>query len=158
RYRENNNHVMSGTSLKLMSRKVGSGYESGMIRSKVIVKYGYFEARVKMPAGLGSWPAFWLNPEDASWPPEIDIFEFVNNGVEDKTNMLHTGVIVTKGQSAPFLEKDTAFNDQWTFWTAPYAFPDDFHVISALWDEGSVTTYVDGKMIVKRGYSWVHED
>src|SRR5215471_4730119 len=55
RYRENKNHVMTGQSLILTARKVaGDGgertaYQSGMIRSKTTFKYGYFEARMKVP-------------------------------------------------------------------------------------------------------------
>jgi beta-glucanase (GH16 family) len=167
RYREQNNHVMTGSTMKLTayapgdarSANLGAGlYASGMVRSKVTAKYGYFETRVKMPAGLGAWPAFWLTAEAPSWPPEIDIFEFVNNGVEDKTNMLHTGVIDHGAQGSAFLSSDPNFNTQWTFWTAPYAFPDAFHVVALLWDETSATTYVDGLPIVKRGYKWVHDD
>ncbi|HKT86335.1 MAG TPA: glycoside hydrolase family 16 protein [Novosphingobium sp.] len=45
------------------------------------VKYGYFEARMRLPPGPGTWPAFWLmSPED---PPgksnpsiEIDVVEY----------------------------------------------------------------------------------
>ena len=61
-----------------------------MICSKTTFKQGYFETRVKMPrrAGCGSRPAFWYLPETPGWPPEVDIFEFVNNGVDDKINML----------------------------------------------------------------------
>ncbi|MDB4965897.1 MAG: Beta-glucanase precursor [Myxococcales bacterium] len=167
RYRETNNHVMNGSTLKLMayapgdprSENLGSGlFSSGMIRSKTTVKYGYFEARVKMPAGQGVWPAFWLNSEAQTWPPEIDIFEFVNNGVEDKANMLHTGVIDHGAQGSAFLYADSAFNTQWTFWTAPYSFADDFHVIGALWDGTTETDFVDGQRIVQRGYRWVHDD
>ncbi|MDB4945820.1 MAG: Beta-glucanase precursor [Labilithrix sp.] len=158
RYRENGNHVMTGSTLKLTAKKVGGDYESGMIRSKTIVKYGYFEARVKMPGAVGMWPAFWLNGESGGWPPEIDIFEFVNNGVEDRATMLHTGVVGHGAQGSAFLSADPNFNKQWTFWNAPYAFPDAFHTIACLWDETSATTYVDGAPIVSRGYRWVHDD
>ena len=42
--------------------------------------YGRFEARVKIPAGQGVWPAFWLlgdNIDKVGWPQcgEIDIME-----------------------------------------------------------------------------------
>jgi beta-glucanase (GH16 family) len=163
-YREHNNHVMTGSTMKLMGYKVKSGaaggvnYESGMLRSKDLFKYGYFETRVKMPPGVGMWPAFWLNAETGGWPPEIDIFEFVNNGVEDKANMLHTGVINHGAQGSSFLFTDPNFNTQWTFYTAPFNFPDAYHVVSLLWDANSVATYVDGKMIVKRGTKWVHDN
>ena len=163
RYRENENHVMTGSELQLTGRKVSSGgdginYESGMIRSKTLIKYGYLEARVKMPPGVGSWPAFWLNAEVSPWPPEIDIFEFVNNGVEDTADMLHTGVIDHGAQGHDFLSTDPAFHTDWTYWKAPFEFPADFHVIALLWDATSASTYVDGKLIVKRGYKWVHDD
>lgn len=67
-----------------------------MVRSLWTPRYGCDEARVPMPGGLGAWPAFWLNSDVSAqgrlaWPPEIDIVEFVNNGVEDKTNLLHSG-------------------------------------------------------------------
>jgi len=57
-------------------------YTSGMLNSypgfwRV---YGFFEARMKMPPGAGLWPAFWLLPMDGSWPPEIDVVEWL--GVE----------------------------------------------------------------------------
>ncbi len=38
---------------------------------------GYFEARMKMPAGPGVWPAFWLiAPGGADYKPEIDVVEY----------------------------------------------------------------------------------
>ena len=163
-YRENGNHVMTGSSMKLTARKVknddpnGINYESGMLRSKTLAKYGYFETRVKMPAGVGVWPAFWLSADSGGWPPEIDIFEFVNNGVEDRSNMIHTGVIDHGAQGSTFRYADPSFNQQWTFWTAPFSFPDDFHTVALLWDEAGATTYVDGTPIVTRGTRWVHDD
>ena len=72
-----------------------------MIRSKMTFKYGYYEARVKMPPGLGMWPAFWLNSDSTSegkvsWPPEVDVFEFVNNGKEDTVTQFHMGAVARK--------------------------------------------------------------
>ena len=43
-------------------------------------KYGYFEARLKLPTGKGTWPAFWMMPRNyTAWPDdgEIDIMEEV---------------------------------------------------------------------------------
>lgn len=44
-------------------------------------RYGYFEARMKMPTGPGTWPAFWLaalRPANTSKdaPVEIDVIEY----------------------------------------------------------------------------------
>lgn len=37
--------------------------------------YGYAEARIKIPTGRGTFPAFWLWPANRQDPPEIDIME-----------------------------------------------------------------------------------
>jgi len=116
-----------------------------------------------MPGGIGAWPAFWLNSDvnadgRLGWPPEIDIFEFVNNGVEDKTNMLHSGVVVNTGTTSTFSYVDPGFNTRWTYYTAPYNFNDDWHTIGAEWDAGNVTMFIDGKKIYTRSYAWNYAD
>ena len=63
--------------------------ESGMLRSRWSGGYGVFEIRMRVPAGRGLWPAFWLNPEDQRWPPEIDVVEIVNNGRDDTRQSFH---------------------------------------------------------------------
>ena len=128
-----------------------------MIRSKTTFKQGYFETRVKMPRGVGSWPAFWYLPETPGWPPEVDIFEFVNNGVDDKINMLHTGVIDRGAQAATFMSP-SELQHAVDVLDRAVRLPDDFHVIGAVWDGDTETEYVDGQRIVQRGYKWVHED
>ena len=49
-------------------------------QDKVGFRYGRMEARIKMPAGVGTWPAFWMlgaNLETLGWPEsgELDIVE-----------------------------------------------------------------------------------
>lgn len=63
----------------------GNRFTSGRIitKDKREFKYGRFEARIKLPAGAGLWPAFWLlgndidNTDEVGWPQcgETDIFE-----------------------------------------------------------------------------------
>ncbi len=56
-------------------------YVSGMMTTyrKFSQKYGLFEMRARFPEGVGLWPAFWLLPEPLSWPPEIDVLEFLGH-------------------------------------------------------------------------------
>jgi beta-glucanase (GH16 family) len=48
--------------------------ECGKIYSIPEFLYGWFEASIMLPTGIGYWPAFWLSGAH-SWGPEIDIFE-----------------------------------------------------------------------------------
>ena len=170
RYRDNNNHMVTSGVLKLTARKVssddpdGANYESGMIRSDWTTRYGYFEARVKMPSGRGAWPAFWLTSDVASdgrlsWPPEIDVFEFVNNGVEDRINMLHSNVVKqTPTTTSNLLYADPAFSATSTAYYAPFNFNEGWHTVGLEWLPDKVTVYVDGLKLYTRTYQWVYAD
>lgn len=66
-------------------------FVSGRIntRDKMMFTYGTFSARMKMPAGAGLWPAFWLLGK-GHWPDcgEIDIMETVGDS-SWTSNALH---------------------------------------------------------------------
>ena len=51
-------------------------FRSGMLNSAKSFgfKYGYVEARVRMPKGFAMWPAVWLR-DWASWSYEVDVME-----------------------------------------------------------------------------------
>lgn len=73
----------------------GRAYTSARIntKGKVQIKYGYIEARIWLPAGQGTWPAFWMMGTGASsWPlcGEIDIMEHVGKTPDKVTHALHT--------------------------------------------------------------------
>lgn len=170
RYRDNNNHVLHDGMLSLTARAVGSGYESGMIRSKWETKYGYFEASVRMPKGKGVFPAFWLNsgirPSDGKlyWGPEIDIFEFVVNGVEDNPNptfknMLHSAV-ATHGGKIPstLLAVGPRFDTKWNNYYAPADLTSGFHTVGLEWTPTDVSVFVDGQLLYQRTYRWIYND
>jgi hypothetical protein len=93
-------------------------------------QYGYWEARVQMPVppAHGMWDAFWLLPADRTWPPEIDIIEWLGNNPTTAWMTVHYGSTNLYNQSAP---------------TGP-DLSAGFHVISILWTPESVTWYLDG--------------
>lgn len=76
--------------LVIQARNTPDGYTSTRLvtQDKLEMQYGVIEARIKMPAGQGIWPAFWMlgtsyYPEHwERWPEcgEIDIMELVNTG------------------------------------------------------------------------------
>ena len=58
-------------------------FTSGFVqtKNKAYFKYGYIEARIKMPKNKSTWPGFWMSPNNSpygpGWPDwgEIDIEE-----------------------------------------------------------------------------------
>ena len=64
--------------LSIIAKKIGETVYSIRMNTKESWKYGYFEARLKLPKGKGTWPAFWMMPKNyTAWPDdgEIDIME-----------------------------------------------------------------------------------
>jgi beta-glucanase (GH16 family) len=168
RYRENGNHVLAGGILNLVTKEPNSSglYPSGMIRSRATFRYGYFEARIKLPPGRGMFPAFWLNSDYdetgyLSWPPEIDIMEFAPNGVTEFPNMVHSNVALSSPntQGGQWLYRDSNFNSQYKFYRAPVDMTRDWHVYGMLWDtDDTVTVYLDGRKLWQRVYRWLYKD
>ncbi len=108
-------------------------YASGLIASSHFQKYGYFEARMRLPRGQGLWPAFWLLAEVSSGVDEIDVMELLGH---DPTTMYMT---VHWGESYP----ESVSNG------AEFSGPDfsaDFHTYAVDWDEDSIEWYVDGEL------------
>lgn len=172
-YRDNNNHVMHDGMLSLTARRVADGYESGMLRSKWEFKPTpttsyYLEARARMPAGKGVWPAFWLNSGYTptgrlNWGPEIDIFEFVVDGLYENPptrpmNMVHHNVITHDGKiPSTTTYMDPNFQQQWNIYRANADLTADFHTYGLLWTSTEVSFYVDGVLTNTRTYSWIYD-
>jgi beta-glucanase (GH16 family) len=93
------NASVSGGTLKITLKKeayLGSQYTSARLltRGKYSFKYGRIEARAKLPAGGGTWPAIWMlgdNISTAGWPAcgEIDVMEHVGNQLNKIYGSLH---------------------------------------------------------------------
>jgi beta-glucanase (GH16 family) len=159
RYRDNENHVFIDGNLALVARvkdemKPGK-IESGMLRSKWTGQYGYFEIRMKAPAARGTFPAFWLNPEDQKWPPEIDVVEIVNNE-KDTTltsyHFLHEG----KGSKKP--EAIFSLLDNHKAYRPGLDYAAGFHTFAVEWTNDVVRHYVDEVLVVERTFMWKHTD
>ncbi|GAB7039392.1 MULTISPECIES: family 16 glycosylhydrolase [Catenuloplanes] len=96
--------------------------------------YGRFEARIKLPAGQGIWPAFWMLGDGPSgWPDrgEIDIMENVGKD----PNRVH-GTIHGPGYSGGGASGGSVLHD------APLA--DAFHTYAIDWSPDLIVWYLDG--------------
>lgn len=99
-------------------------------------KYGYIEARIKLPKGKGSWPAWWMFPVDGSnWPAcgEIDIMEEV--GVDPN-------LVSSSFHCIAYNHTD---HTQKTHEMYCVGAEDGFHIYAIEWTEDYMRTYVDGK-------------
>jgi beta-glucanase (GH16 family) len=93
------NAAVSGGTLKITAKAesyMGSSYTSARLlsRGKFSFKYGRIEARAKLPAGVGTWPAIWMLGDNISavgWPAcgEIDIMEHVGAQLNKIYGTLH---------------------------------------------------------------------
>lgn len=98
--------------------------------------YGYIEARIKLPKGRGTWPAFWMMPVHfTSWPAdgEIDIMEEVGYHPNYVSSSLHANAHVHSNGTQVTHEMYCAGAE------------DDYHIYSIEWTGQKITTYVDGR-------------
>jgi beta-glucanase (GH16 family) len=102
--------------------------------------YGRIEARIKLPAGQGLWPAFWMlgdNFSEVGWPTcgEIDIMEHVGS----EPGIVHAAV------HGPGYAQQRNLTHVSTAYSLPQGqrFADDFHQFAIEWDPGVVRFYVD---------------
>lgn len=78
--------------LSIIAKKIGETVYSIRMNTKESWKYGYFEARLKLPTGKGTWPAFWMMPKNyTAWPDdgEIDIMEEVGYNANYVSSAIH---------------------------------------------------------------------
>jgi beta-glucanase (GH16 family) len=125
---------------------------------KVEVAYGRVEARLRLPAGQGLWPAFWMLGNDidtVGWPlsGEIDIVENIGREPNLVHGTLHgPGYSGAEGIGAPFALADGE------------RFADDFHLFAIEWEPEEVRWYVDGQHYhtltpadLPPGATWVYD-
>lgn len=130
-------NCFKGSDGKIYSGRINAKPSTGWL-------YGYIEARINLPKGKGTWPAFWMMPCNVDWQSnpwphcgEIDIMEEVGADPNQVSSSLHTGNYNhTKGN-----QPTHAMN-------CPGA-EGEFHTYAVEWTEDAITTYVDGKVQLK---------
>jgi beta-glucanase (GH16 family) len=135
------NVVLANGVLNLYARKnnsFGTGWTGALVQTSGVegdsaiptfsFLYGYAQATIKVPAGQGLWPAFWMLPEshnDANG--ELDVMEMLD---ADTTTVYST--VHRQGVS-----------EQHTIHTTDLS--KGFHTFGVDWEPGSETFYIDGK-------------
>lgn len=143
--REDNVRVENGnlviTAIRENMRNMN--YTSARIRSagKVSTKYGYIEARIKLPEITGLWPAFWMMPEYGTpyggWPNsgEIDIMEAKGRIPNSITAALHYGGNPQNNGGAS--------QYRWGMYEFPDSTIGEYHTYALSWQEELIEWLVD---------------
>ncbi len=135
-----NSYLDGSGNLVIESREATPGhYTSARLKTKTkfTVEYGKIEARIKVPAGQGIWPAFWMLGTEGGWPGggEIDIME--NIGREPGT--VH-GTVHGPGYSG-----DKGIGQSYSL-PAGQRFAGDFHVFAVEWAQNGIQFFVDNHL------------
>jgi beta-glucanase (GH16 family) len=123
--------------LKIHAVKSGNEVLSARINTRESWTYGYFEARLKLPKGKGTWPAFWMMPQvSGTWPAcgEIDIMEEVGYHPNYTSSSIHCSAYNHVNGTQKTKEQYTAGAE------------DEFHVYALEWTEDYIKTYIDGNL------------
>ncbi|MBB6147104.1 beta-glucanase (GH16 family) [Silvibacterium bohemicum] len=144
-----NAYVGNDGYLHIVARKSGkNSYTSARLKTQGLQSflYGRIEARIKMPAGQGFWPAFWMlgdNIDAVKWPAcgEVDIMESVGKFPATNFGSIHgpgfTGTSITTSYALPNGGK----------------FADAFHTFGILWSPQEMKFYVDDPANVYADYT-----
>ena len=129
--------------LTIRAQKIDGQVVSGRINARPSEgwRYGYFEARMKLPKGRGTWPAFWMMPVNVDWATnpwprcgEIDIMEEVGYSPGNVSSSIHC---------AAYNHQD---NTQKTHSVHVATAEDEYHVYGVEWTSEKLSFYIDGQM------------
>ena len=121
----------NGTTYPWRSGMVSTGRDSWNATPRHTFTYGYFAARIQVPAGAGLFPAFWLMPETRATPPELDVVEFFD-GTRTVVMTVHW-----KGPDGKGVHTGKHYH-------GPVDYAAGYHVFALDWEKSSLTWYVDG--------------
>lgn len=126
--------------LSIIAQKIGGTVYSIRMNTKESWKYGYFEARLKLPKGKGTWPAFWMMPKNyTAWPDdgEIDIMEEVGYHANYVSSSIHCKAY------------NHSIGTQKTNETYVATAQSEYHVYALEWTEDFIRTFVDGQQLFR---------
>jgi beta-glucanase (GH16 family) len=129
----------------------GSYYTSARLKTQGLqeFQYGRMEARIKVPKGAGTWPAFWMlgsgfeqdapDPENR-WPNvgEIDIMEYVGREPDLVIGTIHGPGYSGAGGRSKWNRQD-------------FDIADDFRTFAIDWDAEGIRWFFDGEMYFEIG-------
>ncbi|WP_299181423.1 family 16 glycosylhydrolase [uncultured Aquimarina sp.] len=137
-YQPENTTVQNGN-LVITTRNEAAGGKQ-FTSSKLITagkfnsRYGRYEASIKLPSAGGIWPAFWMLPENGSWPftGEIDIMESQHKNPESIGGTVHYS------------------NGGWQYngreFNAGLDLSAGFHEYAVEWEPNEIRWYVDDQL------------
>ena len=129
-----------------------SYYTSARLKTQGLqeFQYGRIEARLKVPSGSGTWPAFWMlganfdrdtdDPIMSNWPNvgEIDIMEYVGREPDLVMGTVHGPGYAGAGGLSRWNRQD-------------YDVSEDFHTFAIEWDVDGIRWFYDGEMFYDLG-------
>ena len=126
----------------------GKSYTSARIntRDRFAFRYGRIEASIRLPAGQGLWPAFWLMPQESAYGTwaasgEIDILEARNLGGSGG-NTIYGGLY----HGGPWPQQIGSGEE----YVPATNVTTEFHVYALEWDEAEIRWYVDDSLFAVR--------
>ena len=128
--------VSDGT-LKITAQKIDGKVRSVRMNTVQGWTYGYFEGRLKLCKGKGTWPAFWMMPKNfRAWPDdgEIDIMEHVGYHENYVSSSIHC--------KAYYHSIGTQKTNEIHIPTAT----SEFHTYAVEWTPEYMKFYFDGKL------------
>ncbi len=147
-YTDGDNTAVSDGTLKITARREDRGgmeYTSARIstRDKFSFTFGYIEARVKMPAGKGMWPAFWLLPQPTNHSSSDNVYGgWARNGELD--------ILEVQGTRPNVVMGTVHYGDNWPDnqhsgkeYTLENSTVEEWHTYAVEWTEKYIKWYVD---------------
>lgn len=132
---EDGNLVLTARKEQYVSNR---NYTSGKVttKGKGFVRYGKIEARISVPSGAGTWPAFWMmseNNEYGTWPNsgEIDIMEHIGSDPTMISHAVHTA------------NKNGSRGNNWYRRVYRDNVENNFHVYTLVWGPDEMKFIVD---------------